>query len=896
MRLVLLWCGIGLLAACDCGGGSGPGRVDGGGDGAIAVDAADAMATDGSVDAPERLDADTDAGPDECGEETCGDFLDDDCDGRVEEGCACVPGDTARCFRGRAPQRGVGACRDGDMVCTGGEEFGEWGPCEGDVPPAEETCDVEGVDEDCDGAANEGCDCADGDPPVSCGLSEGTCEPGTSECVDGIRTECMGATLPGVETCNALDDDCDGTTDEHLTRGCGSDVGVCRMGTETCVAGAFGSCEGGNTSSAEACDGLDNDCDGSTDESVTRLCGMDEGRCVAGTETCGGGVFGTCEGRVDAIAETCNNVDDDCDASTDEGVSRPCGTDVGRCRAGSEICTAGAFGSCTGAIFPATEQCEGSVDEDCDGTVDEGCACLDGSMRSCGSDVGRCDPGSQTCTGGMWRACVGAVEPRTERCDGTDDDCDGLTDEGCDCITGRTRACGSSTGVCRMGLETCDSVGRWGACEGDVEPSGELCNSMDDDCDGPVDEGDVCPRFPPTVMCPGSRTVTVGDATSLVGGGSDPDGGPVTFAWTVVTRPAGSSANPSPSGSATTSFTPDAAGNYTLRLCVTDDELETACCTVMVTAEASCTPPAVPTVDSCGISWDRRPVVEFTPVPAGIDYELRLDGTPYATVASAGTNWHRPASAIAPGGPPPGTTRSIVVRACVTGDPTCCSTSAAVDVQFIEDCTTPVAPSSDNLVFSEYVINGDGACPGPDCEGGEAIEITNLSHCPVELDGTHFSYCNPGSCGAFRWMNFGPDDIIPPRGVYVAIRNQAASMCSYPFFGPNDPSLFGLRISDLDMEGSGLSSGWFNNGGGGMSRLRVAGGAFVDMTTGATFELVAPYSGSAGECSSVGFDAVGRCGTISPVATPSDVLTPNQLGRLWHPCDAIAAPVPATCN
>ena len=138
--------------------------------------------------------------------------------------------------------------------------------------------------------------------------------------------------------------------------------------------------------------------------------------------------------------------------------------------------------------------------------------------------------------------------------------------------------------------------------------------------------------------------------------------------------------------------------------------------------------------------------------------------------------------------------------------------SATTTVQLVEDCVTPVAPSSTNLIFSEYVTNGDGACAGPDCEAGEAIEITNLSHCPVSLDGYHFAYCNPSSCGTFRWMDFGPTDIVPPRGVYVAIRNQTSSMCSYPFFGPDDPGLYGLRISTLAMQGSGLTSGWFANG------------------------------------------------------------------------------------
>ena len=884
------------LGACDC--GSDPratGDAGGPGEDAATEDAS----TEPDASEPEDASVAPDGGPaPACAEdEVCGNFLDDDCDGEVEEGCPCIPGEVGPCFRGRADQRGVGTCADGEMVCGEGLEFGTWGPCEGDVAPAEELCDVEGLDEDCDGAPNDGCECAEGDPPLACGSDVGACSLGESLCVGGVRTDCMGATPPGVESCNGIDDDCDGVVDERLTRSCGSDVGACRAGTETCAAGEWGACEGGNPASDEACDGLDNDCDGETDEAVTRLCGSDEGRCVAGVETCAEGVFGACEGRVDPIGETCNGVDDDCDGTTDEGLVRSCGTDVGACMAGTETCVDGVFGACEGAVPMGVEACDGSVDEDCDGAVDEGCGCTDGTTRSCGTDVGACVSGSQRCSRGAWGTCTGATDPTAEDCSGGDEDCDGEVDEGCACRTGATRRCGTDVGACVAGTETCDADGRWGVCEGDVGPSGELCNGADDDCDMGVDEGDVCPRFPPNVMCPGDRSVTVGEAVALMGSGSDPDGGAVSFAWSVTTRPGGSAASPTPATAASTRFTPDEAGGYVLRLCVTDDEMETACCTVDVTAELACTPPAAPTLDVCGTSWDRRPVVSLSPLPAGQTYTLLADGVPYGTVTTEGQNWHRAASELGPGSAPPGTAVELVARACRSDDATCCASSAPVSVRLVESCSTPVAPSPSNIVFSEYVINGDGPCSGPDCEAGEAIEITNLSHCPVTLDGSHFAYCNPGSCGAFRWMDFGSEDVIPPRGVYVAIRNQAASMCEYPFFGPNDPGLFGLRISDLEMQGSGLASGWFNNGGGGMSQLRIASGMFVDMTTGTTYELIAPYIGasSSDECASTGFDAIGECGNVSGVSTPTERLRPNQLGRLWEPCDFLDAPVPDSC-
>src|SRR5688500_6159026 len=177
-----------------------------------------------------------DGGPIEgCGIETCDDGLDGDCDGVVDDGCFCVPGDTSACFAGPAASRGVGVCRDGSMVCADGLEFGVWSDCDGDVLPAEESCGAELTDEDCDGAVNEGCECV-GDEPVPCGVTMGACVSGLQECIDGRRGECVGGTGPGAEACNGIDDDCDGTVDESLVRGCGIEEGECSAGTETCVA------------------------------------------------------------------------------------------------------------------------------------------------------------------------------------------------------------------------------------------------------------------------------------------------------------------------------------------------------------------------------------------------------------------------------------------------------------------------------------------------------------------------------------------------------------------------------------------------------------------------------------------------------------------------------------
>ncbi|MBN8614186.1 MAG: VCBS repeat-containing protein, partial [Deltaproteobacteria bacterium] len=74
----------------------------------------------------------------------------------------------------------------------------------------------------------------------------------------------------GTETCDGRDNDCDPRVDESLRRACGSDVGTCRIGEQTCSAGDWGSCVGEVAPVEETCDRRDDDCDGASDED--RVC------------------------------------------------------------------------------------------------------------------------------------------------------------------------------------------------------------------------------------------------------------------------------------------------------------------------------------------------------------------------------------------------------------------------------------------------------------------------------------------------------------------------------------------------------------------------------------------------------------------------------------------------
>ncbi len=142
-----------------------------------------------------------------------------------------------------------------------------------------------------------------------------------------------------------------------------------------------------NPRADEVCDGADNNCDGEIDDNpsdANQDCdtGFD-GVCAEGRTTCGAG-FLTCEGRVPPTDEICDARDNDCDGDVDEDafgapLSRGCydgpgdTRGVGLCSGGFQSCSDGGFTGCLGQVLPAEERCNGE-DDDCDGVADEGLA------------------------------------------------------------------------------------------------------------------------------------------------------------------------------------------------------------------------------------------------------------------------------------------------------------------------------------------------------------------------------------------------------------------------------------------------------------------------------------------------------------------------------------------
>jgi hypothetical protein len=346
---------------------------------------------------------------------------------------------------------------------------------------------------------------------------------GPEDCV-GIQLcegEVWGDCQVPAETCNGLDDDCDGDIDEDYAVGdaCADGVGACvGRGETVCTPdGRDVACNAvAGQPGVEICNDADDDCDGDIDEDfpVGTICALGQGACGAvGALTCdpAGGV--TCAAEPGSPnVEVCNGIDDDCDGDTDEDfhLGEPCSAGLGVCEAaGTRVCDENGQAVCNAAPGAGgAETCNG-LDDDCNGTADDGF----GVGNVCSVGVGACArPAQLDCNAAGGVSCVGvAGQPAPERCNTIDDDCDGQTDEefhvGEGCVVG--------VGACQApGAFACDPVGGV-VCGGPiVQPRVEVCNGIDDDCDGQTDEGlgggacqvqeGVC-SVPGVLVCQGNR-------------------------------------------------------------------------------------------------------------------------------------------------------------------------------------------------------------------------------------------------------------------------------------------------------------------------------------------------------------------------------------------------------
>jgi hypothetical protein len=337
------------------------------------------------------------------------DGVDDNCNGAVDED-----------FAGMATTCGVGACfAMGSTSCVAGMVVNS---CVAGTPAGNDAS-CNGVDDNCNGAVDE--DFVG--TATTCGT--GACHAtGSTSCVNGgVVNSCTpGAPAANDASCNGVDDDCNGAVDDGFVSqqtSCG--VGACHStGTSSCVnGGVVDSCHAGAPAPSDAtCDGIDDNCNGTADEGFVGQptnCGV--GACHStGTTSCfNGGVVDSCHAGTAAPSDaTCNGIDDNCNGVADEDYVPTCsGTQSTFCSLGTvqtaqcsdnnvcngvETCSAGV---CHAGTPPVIDDGEPCTTDSCDPQL--GVSHVHQAQSTSCSNGNFCD-GAETCQPPNANSCVPA--------------------------------------------------------------------------------------------------------------------------------------------------------------------------------------------------------------------------------------------------------------------------------------------------------------------------------------------------------------------------------------------------------------------------------------------------------------------------------------------------------